>query len=78
MSRGEGTPLSAHDLHSPKRLILREERAFYRGDDILKRDPAQAAQEEWRLNNQFIETHPLRMPHYPTPGRRRTTKAHEK
>ncbi len=79
MPRGEGapTPVSAYEAHSPKRIVIREERAFYSGEDI-RRDPALDAATDARLYQEWYDTHKVRMPYFPAPARRHTTSARKK
>lgn len=79
MPRGEGAPQSVveplqseQDAGIPKRQILRRRREFYYGEnDPLIRDPAAEAVTDWRLYNEWYDTHKVRMPYFPAPARRK-------
>lgn len=73
MARGE-TPISAHDRHAPKRDVIGQERAFYRGEDIVVDRGAETdADRRSRLYEDWYRTHQPRMPYFPVRASRRHT-----
>lgn len=71
MPRGEGAPVSEQEKGIPKREIIRRRTEFYYGEnDSPIRNPATEAETDWRLYNEWYDTHKVRMPYFPRPARR--------